>query len=135
MWLTHTAPRDFLANFQPFPLLLMSRDSLLVSRCPAIVVKRTRRSLWVRLREQSIAFSDGEDVHFANAAKFTRTAGRVCRGGRRGRSLSGGSGDRAAVTALAFDAVSTGLLYVGFETGEVMVRARFRLVFDGSFWS
>lgn len=75
-----------------------------------------------RPHEQSIAFSDGEDVHFANAAKFTRTAGRVCRGGRRGRSLSGGSGDRAMVTALAFDAVSTGVLYVGFETGEVMVR-------------
>eukprot|EP00903_Cladosiphon_okamuranus_P008847 g8471.t1 len=76
--------------------------------------------LAVKRGGQSIAFSDGEDVHFANAAKFTRTVGRVCRGGRRGRSLSGGSGDRATVTALAFDAVSKGVLYVGFGTGEVM---------------
>lgn len=75
-------------------------------------------------------------MHFANAAKFTRTAGRVCRGARRGRSLSGGSGDRATtVTALAFDAVSTGVLYVGFGSGGVMVRALYilRLVVDGSY--
>lgn len=72
-------------------------------------------------------------MHFASAAKFTRTVGRVCRGGRRGRSLSGGSGDRAVVTALAFDAVSTGVLYVGFGTGDVMVRARHSLVVDASF--
>lgn len=76
-------------------------------------------------------------MHFANAAKFARTPGRVCRGGRRGRSLSGGSGDRAVVTALAFDAVSTGVLYVGFGTGEVMVRApgSVAVAIDGSFSS
>ena len=71
--------------------------------------------------EQSIAFSDGEDVHFANAAKFKLVPGRVCRRGHRGRSDGDGGGDGAMVTALAFDAVSTGVLYVGFGTGEVMV--------------
>eukprot|EP00752_Nemacystus_decipiens_P016235 g14515.t2 len=76
--------------------------------------------LAIKRSGQSIAFSDGEDVHFASAAKFTRTTGRVCRGARRGRTVGGARGDRAMVTALAFDAVSTGVLYVGFETGEVM---------------
>lgn len=60
-------------------------------------------------------------MHFANAAKFTRTPGRVCRGSRRGRS-HGDGGEQGMVTALAFDAVSTGILYVGFGNGEVMVR-------------
>ncbi|CAN0120288.1 unnamed protein product, partial [Ectocarpus fasciculatus] len=69
----------------------------------------------------SIAFTDGEDVHFASSTKFTRAPGRVCRGGRRsGSGGSGGGGERAVVTALAFDAVSTGVLYVGFGTGDVM---------------
>lgn len=76
--------------------------------------------------QQSIAFSDGEDVHFANAVKFTRMPGRVCRRGRRGGSGGNGSDGRTMVTALAFDAVSTGVLYVGFGSGEVMVRASVR---------
>lgn len=72
---------------------------------------------------QSIAFSDGEEVHFVNTARFTRAPGRVCRRGRRGRGVGSGSDDGTVVTALAFDAVSTAVLYVGFGTGEVMVRA------------
>ncbi|CAM9359275.1 unnamed protein product, partial [Hapterophycus canaliculatus] len=76
--------------------------------------------LAVKRGGQSIAFSDGEDVHFVSTSKFTRTPGRVCRGGRRGGVGVGVGGDRAAVTALAFDAVSTAVLYVGFDSGEVM---------------
>lgn len=72
--------------------------------------------------EQSIAFSDGEDVHFVSASKFTGTPGRVCRGSRRGGVGVGIGGDGALVTALAFDAVSTAVLYVGFDNGDVMVR-------------
>ncbi|CAN0023064.1 unnamed protein product [Ectocarpus sp. 12 AP-2014] len=67
----------------------------------------------------SIAFTDGEDVHFASSTKFTRVPGRVCRGRRSGGG-GGGGGEPAVVTALAFDAVSTGVLYVGFLTGDVM---------------
>lgn len=76
---------------------------------------------------KTIAYSDGQDVRFASAAKLQRTVDRVCRGGwgtSGGDSGSGGGGSgggEAAVTALAFDAVSPELLYVGSETGEVMV--------------
>ncbi|CBJ26081.1 expressed unknown protein [Ectocarpus siliculosus] len=78
--------------------------------------------LAVKRGGQSIAFTDGEDVHFASSTKFTRAPGRVCRGGRRsgGGGGSSGGGEPAVVTALAFDAVSTGVLYVGFGTGDVM---------------
>ncbi|CAN0542744.1 unnamed protein product, partial [Ectocarpus sp. 12 AP-2014] len=83
--------------------------------------------LAVKRGGQSIAFTDGEDVHFASSTKFTRAPGRVCRGSRRsggsgGGGGSSGGGERAVVTALAFDAVSTGVLYVGFGTGDVIVR-------------
>ncbi|CAB1121109.1 unnamed protein product [Ectocarpus sp. CCAP 1310/34] len=77
-------------------------------------------------RNRAIAFTVGEDVHFASSSKFTRAPGRVCRGGRwsggsgGGGGGSRGGGERAVVTALAFDAVSTGVLYVGFGTGDVM---------------
>lgn len=79
--------------------------------------------------EQSIAFSDGEDVHFVSTSKFARTPGRVCRGSRRGGVGVGVAGDGTAVTALAFDVVSTAVLYVGFESGEVMVRLSCRVDF------
>lgn len=69
---------------------------------------------------KSIAYSDGQDVRFATASKFEHTPDRVCRGGW---DANGGEGeDRAMVTALAFDAVSMGVLYVGWDTGKVMVR-------------
>ncbi|CAM9990150.1 unnamed protein product [Scytosiphon promiscuus] len=76
--------------------------------------------LAVKRGGQSIAFSDGEDVHFVSTAKFARAPGRVCRGSRRGGVGVGVGGEGEAVTALAFDAVSTAVLYVGFESGEVM---------------
>ena len=60
--------------------------------------------------EKSIAYSDGRDVRFANVAKLERTPDRVCRGD---------SG--AMVTSLAFDVSSPGTLYVGYDTGAVMV--------------
>ena len=79
------------------------------------------------IARKTIAYSDGQDVRFASAANL-QTVGRVCRGGwgtsgggDGGGGGGGSGGDKAAVTALAFDAVSPEILYVGAETGEVMV--------------
>lgn len=54
----------------------------------------------------------------------------MCRGGWGtsggvGGGGGGSGGDEAAVTALAFDAVSPEILYVGSETGEVMVSVHY----------
>lgn len=57
-------------------------------------------------------------MRFASASKFEPQPHRVCRG-RRG--FDDGRGDEAMVTALEFDAASPGILYVGTETGKVMV--------------
>ncbi|CAM9857609.1 unnamed protein product, partial [Laminaria digitata] len=83
--------------------------------------------LAVKRSGQTIAYSDGQDVRFASAAKLQRTVDRVCRGGwgingggGGGGGGGGSGGDKAAVTALAFDAVSPDILYVGSETGKVM---------------
>lgn len=70
---------------------------------------------------KTIAYSDGQDVRFASAAKLQRTVDRVCRGGWGTSGGGGSSGGEAAVTALAFDVISPEILYVGSETGEVMV--------------
>lgn len=79
---------------------------------------------------KTVAYSDGQDVRFASAAKLHRTVDRVCRGGWGtsggvGGGGGGSGGDEAAVTALAFDAVSPEILYVGSETGEVMVSVHY----------
>ncbi|CAM9517742.1 unnamed protein product [Ectocarpus sp. 4 AP-2014] len=96
-------------------------------RSAVLAVKRGGQARCLGGGIMSIAFTDGEDVHFASSTKFTRAPGRVCRGGRRSGSGGGGGGggssgggEPAVVTALAFDAVSTGVLYVGFGTGDVM---------------
>ena len=71
------------------------------------------------IARKTIAYSDGQDVRFASAANL-QTVGRVCRGGwgtsgggDGGGGGGGSGGDKAAVTALAFDAVSPEILYVG----------------------
>lgn len=46
-----------------------------------------------------------------------------------GGGTGGRDGGKPAVTALAFDAVSPGILYVGSETGQVMVSDTNKCVF------
>lgn len=69
---------------------------------------------------QYIAYTDGQDVRFASTTKLESIPDRVCRGGW---AVTNGQSGRpgAPVTALAFDAVATSLLYVGYGSGEVMV--------------
>lgn len=87
------------------------------------------RDLAIDLRREraakSIAYSDGIDVRFVNVGSFDQAPDRVCRGGwGTGGSGGGGIGDdgEAMVTSLAFDAASSAVIYVGYETGAVMVR-------------
>lgn len=74
----------------------------------------------MRRMKQSIAYTDGQDVRFASATRLEVIVDRVCRGGWGGNSIDGGVG--STVTALAFDALSPGILHVGSEAGDVMVR-------------
>lgn len=52
----------------------------------------------------------------------------MCRGGWSGTRVGDGGG--STVTALAFDALSPGVLYVGSEAGDVMVRIYIWLQLD-----
>lgn len=71
---------------------------------------------------KSIAYSDGASVRFATVSKLEVAPDRVCQ--LNWGATSSGSSDSGSpiVTALAFDAVSSGTLYVGSGTGEVRVR-------------
>lgn len=71
------------------------------------------------LLDQSIAYTDGQDVRFASSTKLETIPDRVCRGGW---GMTQGIGGASAVTALAFDSISPGILYVGSETGDILVR-------------
>lgn len=98
---------------------LMSRLSSLVS---TVRDYHTKTFYSRNIQQQSIAYSDGQNVRFASAANFEAVPERVCRGGWGTSTTAGTEGDAGStVTAMAFDVASPRILYVGTKAGDLMV--------------